>query len=78
MSLATPCCAGRAAICLPSGPLPTDDLSHLCALPLTTATHPTTSHADTCCPSPCPGQHPPCHVHPPTDPMLGTPPHSSR
>ena len=49
MSLATPCCAGGAAICLPSGPLPTDDLSHLCALPLTTATHPTTSHADTCC-----------------------------
>ena len=43
MSLATPCCAGRAAICLPSGPLPTDDLSHLCALPLTTATHPTTA-----------------------------------
>ena len=35
MSLAPPCCAGRAANCMPTGPLPTDDLSHLCALPLT-------------------------------------------
>ena len=41
MNLAPPCCAGRAANCMPTGPLPTDDLSHLCALPLTTAPHPT-------------------------------------
>ena len=40
MGQAPPCYAGRAAICLPTGPLPTDDLSHLCALPLTTAPHP--------------------------------------
>ena len=41
MNLAPPCCAGRAANCMPTGPLPTDDLSQLCALPLTTAPHPT-------------------------------------
>ena len=41
MSLAPPCCAGRAANCMPTGPLPTGDLSLLCALPLTTAPHPT-------------------------------------
>ena len=40
MGQAPPCYAGRAAICFSTGPLPTDDLSHLCALPLTTAPHP--------------------------------------
>ena len=38
MSPATPCYTGRAAIVLPTGPIPTNDLSHLCALLLTTAT----------------------------------------
>ena len=67
MSLAPPCCAGRAANCLPTGPLPTGDLSLLCALPLTTAPHPTPLVTLTRVVLPfCPGM----HQLPPTRPPM--------
>ena len=66
MGPATPCYTGQAAIVSAHWPG-----THKRPEPLV---RPAPDYCHTCWSPLCPGQHTPCHDHPPTDPVLGTPP----